>query len=151
MVDLLFTSHYVSINSRKQEIDSYKGIKFTSHYVSINSLAVPFLQLRCLHLHPTMYLLIQNENFVLMSIQQYLHPTMYLLIQRSAYIQPARLRLFTSHYVSINSRNSRETILATVYNLHPTMYLLIPQCYALLNNPCANLHPTMYLLIQCVY
>ena len=104
MVDLLFTSHYVSINSRKQEIDSYKGIKFTSHYVSINSLAVPFLQLRCLHLHPTMYL----------------------LIQRSAYIQPARLRLFTSHYVSINSRNSRETILATVYNLHPTMYLLIP-------------------------
>ena len=99
---------------------------FTSHYVSINSLAVPFLQLRCLHLHPTMYLLIQNENFVLMSIQQYLHPTMYLLIQRSAYIQPARLRLFTSHYVSINSRNSRETILATVYNLHPTMYLLIP-------------------------
>ena len=126
MLDLLFTSHYVSINSRKQEIDSYKGIKFTSHYVSINSLAVPFLQLRCLHLHPTMYLLIQNENFVLMSIQQYLHPTMYLLIQRSAYIQPARLRLFTSHYVSINSRNSRETILATVYNLHPTMYLLIP-------------------------
>ena len=124
MVDLLFTSHYVSINSRKQEIDSYKGIKFTSHYVSINSLAVPFLQLRCLHLHPTMYLLIQNENFVLMSIQQYLHPTMYLLIQRSAYIQPARLRLFTSHYVSINSAIA-PPIAAVVLNLHSTMYLLI--------------------------
>ena len=119
MVDLLFTSHYVSINSRKQEIDSYKGIKFTSHYVSINSLAVPFLQLRCLHLHPTMYLLIQNENFVLMSIQQYLHPTMYLLIQRSAYIQPARLRLFTSHYVSINSCPFlRAYSLTTIFTSH---------------------------------
>ena len=80
MVDLLFTSHYVSINSRKQEIDSYKGIKFTSHYVSINSLAVPFLQLRCLHLHPTMYLLIRVSHGALLKIKRYLHPTMYLLI-----------------------------------------------------------------------
>ena len=95
-----------------------------------------------------MYLLIQNENFVLMSIQQYLHPTMYLLIQRSAYIQPARLRLFTSHYVSINSVNTSPFNSVMHVHLHPTMYLLILGIPPSLIFFAEYLHPTMYLLIR---
>ena len=46
----------------------------------------------CLHLHPTMYLLIHSGDLVNNVIINYLHPTMYLLI-RKAYCKHGGLYL----------------------------------------------------------
>ena len=53
---------------------------------------------------------------------------------------------FTSHYVSINS-SRRNASIFELANLHPTMYLLILFIQLLPLNYPAHLHPTMYLLI----
>ena len=75
-----------------------------------------------------------------------LHPTMYLLIHTRIRLKQA-IEIFTSHYVSINSKHPLESEQSQLY-LHPTMYLLIPlllySCYPNFR----NLHPTMYLLIH---
>ena len=55
-------------------------IVFTSHYVSINSSQLPSTILLHLHLHPTMYLLIPEWFVIYTSGLDNLHPTMYLLI-----------------------------------------------------------------------
>ena len=54
---------------------------------------------------------------------------------------------FTSHYVSINSRDDADFKARAVY-LHPTMYLLIHYQTTTSDEQLANLHPTMYLLIR---
>ena len=54
------------------------------------------------HLHPTMYLLIQQPDRKKICKYQNLHPTMYLLIL-SHFIDNLMIKKFTSHYVSINS------------------------------------------------
>ena len=54
------------------------------------------------HLHPTMYLLIPETFFKNRGQKDNLHPTMYLLIlELNLSVQGSRI--FTSHYVSINS------------------------------------------------
>ena len=120
-----FTSHYVSINSCKNQ-NIYKRLPylhptmyllilvatsilhsinvFTSHYVSINSNSSVVCCAIFPHLHPTMYLLILKGVSCSPLSYLYLHPTMYLLIL--GYPEnSAGVILFTSHYVSINSRN----------------------------------------------
>ena len=77
---LLFTSHYVSINSVSKKSKILWAVSFTSHYVSINSELCKNLLLRTLHLHPTMYLLIPIKLINRLPIAPHLHPTMYLLI-----------------------------------------------------------------------
>ena len=78
--------------------------KFTSHYVSINSRMMKLMDNGVSNLHPTMYLLIHMIPVVLVVVLLYLHPTMYLLIPSP--LQSCDIVLkFTSHYVSINSRN----------------------------------------------
>ena len=80
-------------------------IKFTSHYVSINSAIVHTQTIKSLaNLHPTMYLLIHGLNVSRNLEKDNLHPTMYLLIPSVIDI-PIMFCIFTSHYVSINSRN----------------------------------------------
>ena len=81
-----FTSHYVSINSKAGTEKETSTTKFTSHYVSINSVAFNpsgvlisaftshYVSINSYHrsqqivtlqyLHPTMYLLILDRNFV---------------------------------------------------------------------------------------
>ena len=58
------------------------------------------------------------------------------------------LAIFTSHYVSINSRAVKK-VQRDLQNLHPTMYLLIPDGKEIWQQQVENLHPTMYLLIRC--
>ena len=53
---------------------------FTSHYVSINSTLIACSIIIVLDLHPTMYLLIQEFLYLYLRFLGYLHPTMYLLI-----------------------------------------------------------------------
>ena len=55
---IIFTSHYVSINSTTVKAGETLDITFTSHYVSINSVSLELIIYGWLHLHPTMYLLI---------------------------------------------------------------------------------------------
>ena len=50
---------------------------------------------------------------------------MYLLIHVQRHFDEMEQYKFTSHYVSINSRNNRHSYNMIEY-LHPTMYLLIP-------------------------
>ena len=126
VLELFFTSHYVSINSNMQQCLHCVPVYFTSHYVSINSwydvnvfiwccslhptmyllILHPDPYFRCLlcPLHPTMYLLIHDPQLPPVFRNVTLHPTMYLLIQNTlTFIVP--IIFFTSHYVSINSRN----------------------------------------------
>ena len=63
-----------------------------------------FRQIAVEYLHPTMYLLILYASDDDSLEQYYLHPTMYLLIREDQKRSRERRR-FTSHYVSINSRN----------------------------------------------
>ena len=56
------------------------------------------------YLHPTMYLLIPPAAAVHQLYNTYLHPTMYLLIPQPFKLSHNMLYLFTSHYVSINSK-----------------------------------------------
>ncbi len=51
-----------------------------------------------------MYLLIRELTTLLLFGGAYLHPTMYLLIRLLYAVTKAEKELFTSHYVSINSR-----------------------------------------------
>ena len=55
---IIFTSHYVSINSNRLHRISIFAPEFTSHYVSINSSGTLEQDNILNHLHPTMYLLI---------------------------------------------------------------------------------------------
>ena len=73
-----------------------------------------------------MYLLIPAMKAQRISYSLYLHPTMYLLILFRALCSPKADLIFTSHYVSINSRRVRKAE-ARCLDLHPTMYLLIRQ------------------------
>ena len=54
----VFTSHYVSINSKTASDAAASATAFTSHYVSINSNNPALITVLELYLHPTMYLLI---------------------------------------------------------------------------------------------
>ena len=122
-----FTSHYVSINSLKAKISelTQKNLHPTMY------LLIHLSQLSCkvfqTHLHPTMYLLIPCQTYVCNNLKYNLHPTMYLLIHPGvcyhqswqADLHPTMYLLilvvfgiylhiryiFTSHYVSINSKN----------------------------------------------
>ena len=58
-----------------------RNIIFTSHYVSINSWVFKVLYHKIKNLHPTMYLLIRQIQSLLVRFSLYLHPTMYLLIR----------------------------------------------------------------------
>ena len=119
---------------------------FTSHYVSINSNSSVVCCAIFPHLHPTMYLLILKGVSCSPLSYLYLHPTMYLLIL--GYPEnSAGVILFTSHYVSINSKLAKRYC-TTQKNLHPTMYLLILYPRTFNEYLMYNLHPTMYLLIQ---
>ena len=51
---MLFTSHYVTINSYTSLANFYKELLFTSHYVTINSCSAPYCCIIDTHLHPTM-------------------------------------------------------------------------------------------------
>ena len=104
----LFTSHYVSINSSQNENVKPQIVTFTSHYVSINSIIYIKPMDTLLYLHPTMYLLILCVRPLERQDYKHLHPTMYLLIP----------------YPRFPKYN-------TAYHLHPTMYLLI---HTLLNS-----------------
>ena len=100
---LQFTSHYVSINSCSA-FGVYGLLStFTSHYVSINSCSRRVLLASVNHLHPTMYLLILYSINPITALNIYLHPTMYLLIPVFSPSVSGSF-IFTSHYVSINSR-----------------------------------------------
>ena len=77
---MLFTSHYVSINSAIALRMSFAGKSFTSHYVSINSEYIITHIIMFGYLHPTMYLLILKMDILRSCRYPYLHPTMYLLI-----------------------------------------------------------------------
>ena len=70
-----------------------------------------------------MYLLIPCCRLLFPLVADNLHPTMYLLI-RKFFTTYKRVSVFTSHYVSINSQEQRQTVRDGIY-LHPTMYLLI--------------------------
>ena len=99
-----FTSHYVSINSFKNDIINIQERKFTSHYVSINSFYRYHIQL-LLNKFTSHYVSINSPSRLSYPIAcyTYLHPTMYLLIR-----QRKRHKAYYKH------------------DLHPTMYLLIP-------------------------
>ena len=75
---------------------------FTSHYVSINSQVLCKTHFRNKNLHPTMYLLIRSKQQCFILLTYHLHPTMYLLIHGLTSSQ-VQAFTFTSHYVSINS------------------------------------------------
>ena len=88
-------------------------------------LAVSPLKTVNLHLHPTMYLLILNTSPFNSVMHVHLHPTMYLLIPEDQDEKSLSSKIFTSHYVSINSYEAAQARVNEI-NLHPTMYLLIP-------------------------
>ena len=73
---------------------------------------------------------------------------MYLLI-RGHIMTSLNKNLFTSHYVSINSKIPQKTPFAFI-NLHPTMYLLIQHLGEYDKETNIHLHPTMYLLIPVI-
>ena len=106
---LLFTFHYVSINSAFACCRLSASSGFTFHYVSINSRSPSCHSLTIADLHSTMYLLILVSSMPLVSAVADLHSTMYLLIQRTD-TNRSRLQSFTFHYVSINSRNTKLNI-----------------------------------------
>ena len=101
---ILFTFHYVSINTTCITFLYLVGFAFTFHYVSINTTyRWDGLMENHLSLHSTMFLLIQIPFSHLQLFRQPLHSTMFLLI-RDLTIKAARMRLnFTFHYVSINT------------------------------------------------
>ena len=92
-------------------------------------LLIPFLKAALdassTYLHPTMYLLIPTVDIIKQYIQSHLHPTMYLLILVPGIFQCRIEYIFTSHYVSINSRTPVGSLKKACLHLHPTMYLLI--------------------------
>ena len=122
----------------------FKSVLFTSHYVSINSVFRDRMTQFYEHLHPTMYLLILNATIIIAHCYSHLHPTMYLLILSfpiGAIDSPCT---FTSHYVSINSMKAIYSILV-IYDLHPTMYLLI-------RYPCKTSYILILIYIPlCIY
>ena len=101
----LFTSHYVSINSlENRRKKAWLSYLHPTMYLLIQYL---FLLHQCIlsYLHPTMYLLIHCTITNKDRIWVNLHPTMYLLIRVPRCYGVWRIHLFTSHYVSINSKN----------------------------------------------
>ena len=76
---------------------------FTFHNVSINSALVYSCKNIGMHLHSTMFLLIQSLYRVNMKPQEYLHSTMFLLIPPWDRCLAYSLLRFTFHNVSINS------------------------------------------------
>ena len=54
-----------------------------------------------------MYLLIHSLRSLLLPFKKHLHPTMYLLIQMYPPYSIVSLKIFTSHYVSINSSTQK--------------------------------------------
>ena len=97
---LLFTFHYVSINTKYRCIISTSLKDFTFHYVSINTTLETAMLAAQITLHSTMFLLIQRSRPDSISGEITLHSTMFLLI-------PAQCCLNFSP-------------------LHSTMFLLIP-------------------------
>ena len=110
-------------------------------------LLIPFLKAALdassTYLHPTMYLLIPTVDIIKQYIQSHLHPTMYLLILVPGIFQCRIEYIFTSHYVSINSRAQAVTFSVTAtftshyvsinssfikLNRHTLFQIYIPLC-----------------------
>ena len=140
---------------------------FTSHYVSINSQVLCKTHFRNKNLHPTMYLLIRSKQQCFILLTYHLHPTMYLLIHGLTSSQ-VQAFTFTSHYVSINSPFIATTLfLPKVFTSHYVSINseqkdFLMRCmeeftshYVSINShiesvthlDSCHLHPTMYLLI----
>ena len=77
---LLFTFHYVSINTKYRCIISTSLKDFTFHYVSINTTLETAMLAAQITLHSTMFLLIQRSRPDSISGEITLHSTMFLLI-----------------------------------------------------------------------
>ena len=99
---MIFTFHYVSINSDVSISNIARRCQFTFHYVSINSVKTigAGVQAATFTFH---YVSINSCMLsILLDCILYLHSTMYLLIRRR--IENIQVTItFTFHYVSINS------------------------------------------------
>ena len=120
---VIFTSHYVSINSRSWYRCEAKAPAFTSHYVSINSTTGDDKYTILYNLHPTMYLLILTEDqlaaFALAKFTSH-----YVSINsRISQMASIKIETFTSHYVSINSYGTSNPYIA--YQIFTSHYVSI--------------------------
>ena len=122
---IVFTFHYVSINTQPLLSPVRCSYAFTFHYVSINTILTMFHRCSLLTLHSTMFLLIRRPDRYRVEGYKSLHSTMFLLIRMRVLLgDPDHLPLhstmfllirfsvcgwssdlfnFTFHYVSINT------------------------------------------------
>ena len=121
---ILFTSHYVSINSNTGHLYILSPLYLHPTMYLLIRFACNFFAVNICDLHPTMYLLILIREILMYLTIINLHPTMYLLIRIGNPTETKFASIFTSHYVSINSRYLQYQYNLLQY-LHPTMYLLI--------------------------
>ena len=104
---ILFTFHYVSINTTCITFLYLVGFAFTFHYVSINTTyRWDGLMENHLSLHSTMFLLIRLPCEFFQIFLLPLHSTMFLLILLSDTVLVHDRIIFTFHYVSINTKYS---------------------------------------------